>query len=293
MSKRITIYIIAVICVVLLPAKAITAGITGGRGQLNVKLEYNGATVSGVAVSICRVATIEADGGGAAYSLIAPFDLTGTGYGPESMNSTDMTAASNQRLADIFSRQVNAGVTRWGSVTDARGIASFSELVSGMYLITQDNSGAVGYSFAPLLVPVPYQTADGWSYDVTAQPKGERTPPPVTPPPVTPPAPPPPAPPPTTTPPLTTSPPPPPTTPPPPPVETTPESPTDSDIPEDGPPREYFPPNEPPPDDSPPAPDLPQTGAPRWPVPVLSGSGIISMAIGICICRKTSKKTNM
>lgn len=288
MSKRITIYIIAVICVVLLPAKAITAGITGGRGQLNVKLEYNGATVSGVAVSICRVATIEADGGGAAYSLIAPFDLTGTGYGPESMNSTDMTAASNQRLADIFSRQVNAGVTRWGSVTDARGIASFSELVSGMYLITQDNSGAVGYSFAPLLVPVPYQTADGWSYDVTAQPKGERTPPPVTPPPPTPPAPPP-----TTTPPLTTSPPPPPTTPPPPPVETTPESPTDSDIPEDGPPREYFPPNEPPPDDSPPAPDLPQTGAPRWPVPVLSGSGIISMAIGICICRKTSKKTNM
>jgi len=272
----------------LLPAKAITAGITGGRGQLNVKLEYNGATVSGVAVSICRVATIEADGGGAAYSLIAPFDLTGTGYGPESMNSTDMTAASNQRLADIFSRQVNAGVTRWGSVTDARGIASFSELVSGMYLITQDNSGAVGYSFAPLLVPVPYQTADGWSYDVTAQPKGERTPPPVTPPPPTPPAPPP-----TTTPPLTTSPPPPPTTPPPPPVETTPESPTDSDIPEDGPPREYFPPNEPPPDDSPPAPDLPQTGAPRWPVPVLSGSGIISMAIGICICRKTSKKTNM
>jgi hypothetical protein len=135
----------------------------------------SGATkkVSGMQVTIYRVASMDRSGVSLEYRLISR--LSGTGVNVNKIN----TAAANLKAAGTLSKAVRsdniAGITK---VTGADGRASFGGLKTGLYLIveTKASGTASKYSvFQSYLLSMPEHlatsTSSTWNYQVTVKPK--------------------------------------------------------------------------------------------------------------------------
>lgn len=207
--------------------------------------------------ALLRVAETDALGH---WALTAEFSASGVD--PAALATAQDFAAAAETLARYAAAERLAPAA--SQATDVAGEARFSDLASGLYLVTADTAVAGGWEYrcAPFLLALPGLNAagDGWVYDAAALPKLSRRALP------NPPAPgpqpdPDPEPEPTKTP------------------EPTPE-PTETPAPSDVP--------QPTPEPEKPSPDgekLPQTGQLRWPVPVLALLGIALTAAGLA-CRR-------
>ena len=244
------------ILAVILCAAPLAAGAAGFpfKGLLTIELSYEGNPLSGVDVGICLVADAEEVGGRAVYTLADGFQSSGVDV------SRELTAGENAALSAILKTYASERQIEWTfRRTDEDGLASFPELKAGLYLVAQHRTHAGPYDMTSFLVAVPYPDETGWNYLITASPKTEPTPRPIRPPP---------------------------------PNRPNLQSNGDNYIELDG--------NNTPlaqwsydedgniwiSDELPPLAQLPQTGLLRWPITVLSASGIMLIVFGRAVSRK-------
>jgi len=169
MMRWFVVAIAVILCISPLFPCAHAVDLSRANGQLYIELEYSGRALSGIDVSICRVADVTETGGQAAYTLTGVFAPGNT------LNADGvMTAQENSVLAKTLDARATANnIARTVVTTSATGEALFSGLTSGMYLVAQANAANAAYLMAPVLVPVPYYNDKGWSFVVTAYPKTE------------------------------------------------------------------------------------------------------------------------
>lgn len=148
--------------------------LTGTSGTLKVTCKYddNGVVtkIDGVELEVTQVADVSVNNGSVTYSLLSDYQSSGIDF--EGMTASESSEAA-QTLLKI---KEDNGLQGSKAVTDADGIAGFSDLPYGMYLVSQSGSQgtATEYeSIQPFLVMVPGVDSDTqtWIYDVETEPK--------------------------------------------------------------------------------------------------------------------------
>ena len=261
MKKRIFIIVIAALLISLLTLPAYAAL----TRTVTVELVGTGGTRLGdFTVRLWRVADADFQPG-AAF-------LTAVDWDAVDIENVLENSVANRETAALLLTRATAGTgiapleTR---ISGADGIIRFINMEGGVYLVTAvDNRNPARFIFTPFV----FWVSNEGEFDLTAAPKGSAPdePPPRDPPPRRPP--------------------PPRVPPPPPPADPPPDDYVveDPELPYDDydPPEEYEVPEEEVPLDEYPPGDLPQTGALRWPIPILAGTGGIMLTTGAILNRK-------
>jgi len=140
-----------------------------GTASLTVRMEYNGAPLSGLRVAVCPVAFLREANGAAVFDPAQAFSGAGADF-------SSLTKEKNIALAAALNTYAAAnGVGRSVKATDSGGSAVFTGLSAGLYLVAQASGENSEYVFAPYLIAVPAkneQTGE-WDYNVAAYPKTE------------------------------------------------------------------------------------------------------------------------
>jgi hypothetical protein len=264
-------------------------------GSLKLVMEYgaNKIPIRGAGLTLYKVAElgVSDDGTRLTYNITNGLfaDAAGVAEYLDDLTTENNLAAATVLRAFALSNNIAGTATR---ATDSNGAASFGDLEAALYLVAQTGSVSGYYDLNPFLLSVPMGNAEGtgWEYDIVSAPKTQIVPrpsgpyyPPTDPPPEDPP-----------------------------PVVTPPEeTPPEETPPEETPPSSG--PGEPPPmifdeegvplgewrydpelgewifDEFPPLAALPQTGQLRWPIPVLSLSGMMLFILGWVMRRKRDR----
>lgn len=152
-------------------AQAAVAVDVDAPASLELSLASGGEAASDVAFSIYRVADVAFTG---ELTPVAPF----AGYGVSFEDDTaEGWAAMAQSLNELVSADGIAPNAK--AVTDARGVASFSGLPVGLYLVTGETFRTDGASVvpAPFMICLPdLSDGDEWLYDVQAGVKSQIIP---------------------------------------------------------------------------------------------------------------------
>lgn len=125
--------------------------------------------LDGAHVNIYKVADVRNEGGSVSYTPARPYEKTGTDF-------EGMDASESLKVARNLSKVKNAPAA--SSITSSSGTAVFSDLPSGMYLVTEpDASGtAARYEkFDPFLVALPEAVNGRWETEITAEPKTDTS----------------------------------------------------------------------------------------------------------------------
>ncbi|MCD8082640.1 MAG: hypothetical protein LUE86_03685 [Clostridiales bacterium] len=142
---------------------------TARTGSITVTMlsESTGATVAGGTLTAYQVGTVAENDGN--YSFAMTDDFAGSGVSLTDMDSQDLSA-----LASTLSSYVSDNGLEGTTVTiDSDGVATFSDLTLGLYLIVQNTSASGYYAVSPFLVTVPILSDGEYVYDVNATPKTE------------------------------------------------------------------------------------------------------------------------
>lgn len=138
-------------------------------GSISIYFAHEGTVLSGATFAAYKVADLSVNGGSPSYTLVGDFSNAGISF-------NGMTEAQSKEAAKKLDGLVKSSTTVTAQTTGTDGIAQFSNLSPGMYLIKQ--TGRIGqaslYSMADsFLVAMPqYNSKDGkWNYVVTAYPK--------------------------------------------------------------------------------------------------------------------------
>lgn len=130
-------------------------------GSVSVTLRDDGAAVSGVGISLYRVADGELRDGELHFEFTDEFASFGSA--PEQLRSEE----DARKLADFAAAHSAPAIV---SRTDGGGSARFGELSPGLYLAVRSED-ATEYDFTPFLVSLPERSGDTWIYDIDASPK--------------------------------------------------------------------------------------------------------------------------
>lgn len=125
--------------------------------------------LDGAHVNVYKVADVKNEGGSVNYVLADPYKKTGVDF--EGMDASESLKAAKD-LSEIRNDPDGS------AVTSSSGTAVFSDLPSGMYLVTEsDASGtAARYEkFDPFLVSLPEAVSGKWKTEVTAEPKTDTS----------------------------------------------------------------------------------------------------------------------
>lgn len=136
------------------------------RTDCTLSIQY---PCAGIPFRLYRVADISESGnftltGNFKESKVSFVDLDSTGWGDAAATLAGYAAANNLSPAKT-------------QPTDSNGKLTFSDLQTGLYLVTWDKHTTGGYTYTPqpFLVSLPGLDTDGnWIYDVNATPKYER-----------------------------------------------------------------------------------------------------------------------
>ena len=259
--------IISIIIIMLTTAGSAAAiDLTRNDGQITVELRHGTTILGNVDLSLYRVADVDASGN---FTLVSAFAGSGVNLDVSSTGNSGIDAGVNRTLSNaLLTYATTNNISRTQGRTNNSGVAVFSGLTPGMYLIAQTNSGgANGYTMQSALIQLPTFDNSVWVYRITSDPKIE---------------------PPSTRPSRPTRP-------------TTPTTPTDPAVdipPEDVPqvaPGDPDPVDPTVPDDEiidpkPPLADLPQTGQLRWPIPMLAALGMLMTITGAWMINRKKRK---
>ena len=134
-------------------------------GSLTVVCEHEGVKLRNVRVNIWRVAELSATGHA---TLVDPFDAYSVSF---DQDDTVGWSGAAYTLAGYAARDEISPTASQSS--NSEGVATFSGLEPGMYLIVMGASahhqGGLCYTFEPTLVTVPQLVDDAWEYDATVE----------------------------------------------------------------------------------------------------------------------------
>ena len=152
----IVLVIMILTCIMLPLFNVLAADFEGGDKQLIVEIEYE-RPVSGIGVSIYRVATVSVKNGKLIYTRVQGFvDAVDDVDWPEEMN---LTTPEYIKLRDALVKYATTpanseNIEKLTKNTGADGIVTFDDLKNGLYLIVQANPGSTRYKFVPALVAI-------------------------------------------------------------------------------------------------------------------------------------------
>lgn len=153
-----------------LPAMALTAD-PDGLCALTIHCRYDSRPVAGMTFSLHRVAALSPQGD---YDLLPAYQGSGADL------TIHKDAAHWRQAADRLTQWVEQqGIAPEVQLTTASdGKAAVDALPTGLYLLCAASCQKDGYTYTttPVLLGLPAEQAGGgWQYDVTAEPKLERT----------------------------------------------------------------------------------------------------------------------
>ena len=170
-TKTLPILCILMLLFCLTPASAAAPDLTQDC-SLTLTYQQGGTSFPGMDISIYRVASAQANG---SFSLLPAFEDS----------AADIHSVSSQQewreIADTLTSHIAANriaATRTETTRNPDGIAVFSQLEAGLYLVEQaiGESESGSYLFERFMVYLPTPTSNGYQYDVTAQPKSSLLP---------------------------------------------------------------------------------------------------------------------
>ena len=142
----------------------------GRKGSITVSMRFDGEAVPGGSLTLYWVGEVSQDDGN--YSFVPTGDFTrwGTEFG--ALDSAEENARTAHSLK-TFAQSQEPPISGIEKQIGKDGMAKFSNLEQGLYLLVQSRP-APGYSpVNPFLVSIPYEVKGEYCYDVDAQAKME------------------------------------------------------------------------------------------------------------------------
>lgn len=178
MKKRIEKNMIALIVLLAIMVASVCPALAsdGGtidltqNGSISVTLldNVNQKPISDAEFTIYRVADAYDSGYNLAYTFTN--DFVNCGISLDNLSQEGLET----HLSAYADEHGFSGET--SKTTDARGLATFSNLGTGLYLVRQTKTISGYYATNPFLVSVPMTINSKWVYDVDASPKAETNP---------------------------------------------------------------------------------------------------------------------
>jgi len=165
MKRIISICLAAMLTLCLAP---VSFGASGAEtSNLTVAVKYNDVALSGINVSVCRVADMRESGSTFAFTATQAFFASGAEF--KNLTTDKYIALATNLNAYAYANDI----PRDAKTTDGSGNAVFDGLSDGLYLVAQEPGGNSGYAMAPylILVPNPNEDGGGWNRDVVSYPK--------------------------------------------------------------------------------------------------------------------------
>lgn len=171
----------AVFCMIaalvqLTPAWAAELADPAQKVSLTIEAQQNGRAVSGMGLSLRRVAEMDARG---RFALMGSYQSSGVSV--DGLTSSSQWNQAAKELND-FAAEESIPADVW-TVTEGRGVCTIDGLESGLYLVAAETlETAEGrYDAAPFLVALPMLENEAWDYAPTVMPKIQFTAVPVSP----------------------------------------------------------------------------------------------------------------
>ena len=174
--KRLPMLVVMVValCLTSVPAYAHEVPDASRRGTISVTMAYDGTRVPGGSVTLYRVGDVVSDDGNYIFTL------------------TSECAASGVSLDDLESPEAAQALADWAVSHGLRGVtvpvgddgvATFTDVALGLYVMVQHDPATGYYAIDPFLIGMPLTEAGSYIYDIDASPKLELekkpTPPPT------------------------------------------------------------------------------------------------------------------
>ena len=171
----------AVFCMIaalvqLTPARAAELADPAQKVSLTIEAQQNGRAVSGMGLSLRRVAEMDARG---RFALMGSYQSSGVSV--DGLTSSSQWNQAAKELND-FAAEESIPADVW-IVTEGQGVCTIDGLESGLYLVAAETlETAEGrYDAAPFLVALPMLENEAWDYAPTVMPKIQFTAVPVSP----------------------------------------------------------------------------------------------------------------
>ena len=130
-------------------------------GSLTFTLDFDGQPLEGGSLEIYRVAAVVIGNHDPHFELLEPFRETGP----------DLSDLNNPELPAIFAQLAAQGELEPITVQITKGRAEFSDLLPGLYLVTQREATPGFEGLRPFLVSLPQWNGEKYVYDLTLEPK--------------------------------------------------------------------------------------------------------------------------
>ena len=170
------VFCMMAVLVQLTPARAAELADPAQKVSLTIEAQQNGRAVSGMELSLRRVAEMDARG---QFALMGSYQSSGVSV--DGLTSSSQWNQAAKELND-FAAEESIPADVW-TVTEGQGVCTIDGLESGLYLVAAETlENAEGrYDAAPFLVALPMLENEAWNYDPTVLPKIQFTAVPISP----------------------------------------------------------------------------------------------------------------
>ena len=160
----------------LTPAWAAELADLAQKVSLTIEAQQNGRAVSGMGLSLRRVAEMDARG---RFALMGSYQSSGVSV--DGLTSSSQWNQAAKELND-FAAEESIPADVW-TVTEGQGVCTIDGLESGLYLVAAEmlETAEGRYDAAPFLVALPMLENEAWDYAPTVMPKIQFTAVPVSP----------------------------------------------------------------------------------------------------------------
>ena len=160
----------------LTPAWAAELADPAQKVSLTIEAQQNGRAVSGMGLSLRRVAEMDARG---RFALMGSYQSSGVSV--DGLTSSSQWNQAAKELND-FAAEESIPADVW-TVTEGQGVCTIDGLESGLYLVAAEmlETAEGRYDAAPFLVALPMLENEAWDYAPTVMPKIQFTAVPVLP----------------------------------------------------------------------------------------------------------------
>ena len=160
----------------LTPAWAAELADPAQKVSLTIEAQQNGRAVSGMGLSLRRVAEMDARG---RFALMGSYQSSGVSV--DGLTSSSQWNQAAKELND-FAAEESIPADVW-TVTEGQGVCTIDGLESGLYLVAAEmlETAEGRYDAAPFLIALPMLENEAWDYAPTVMPKIQFTAVPVSP----------------------------------------------------------------------------------------------------------------
>lgn len=163
MKTRILSFLLAMVFTLFLTLTATAAPIEfDKKGSISISMQHDGQSIESGSFTIFQVASLRWNV--SEYEFVYTDSFSECGIGFEKLDS--LQTAKNYvdyiERSSIEGTKVNVG---------EYGVAIFTELPVGLYLVLQEDSAEGFEHCEPFFITLPVNSEDGWNYEIDATPK--------------------------------------------------------------------------------------------------------------------------